>query len=1396
MRKFKKPITWRQFNRKVNQSISESEQKNKSMTVESKNSDLATIIKQLQSISIDAKNDKIGTTEPKFKWGDIVQWDVYGGILQVKVEDYLGYDDYLQDHKYHVRKIDRGSRTTANEKSLTLMKEIEKAFGVSIDDIDTLAEEGFLLKDSDSLHNKGAEFAKRIYKKTSKDAQDAKYLIYEAFKKSFNKKFPNRIEGNTIIFDGTVTMETHAYAKKIQDFVEKNNIEHIITPLELIWGHDKQQNTTTTSEKPKTISEVTYTETDKPKEEATNVDAEALTKEKKSIIQVDSSKYDTPKKENRSTKKIPTEVLENIEKNGVTIEEVEALGVPVFIYKTQITLHGNFEGLKAKRGASGYKTLIINGNGTLGVKYVGIDEKKKQLIRQAINIYNYVLENGSDEIQFSFSQDSRGTSIITRLQAKDKDEYIAIRQRLTDKLSELDKSIFVGSANIQAYRLFSTIIVQLEIGLNAIYEKDIFKFISFLTNGVIDSQAKFDAQQEQAIRIKKDQTLKWNEEDKKRDAIRRENEAKQREILIQTASEIEAKGYERYTQQDLDRQKRNSYIEFFTPQNDEVGGVSYRYHFYKIKKAFGKENLRKRVYDSKELLNEKPKEIEIDWSWKSSKTTKIDVDFGIAFKTGFEPKQVPQVQKTVVQNTASPKTVTQNTVSASNLNIQIIDYSEKSIAVFGDTKPLKEELKAIGGAFNFYLNINGKKQAGWIFSKSKRKQVEDLIGANGSVSGIDKDWYMWELPYKEYLQCVKSSSSKDKIIVFDCYGRKLDDFVLTKDKQHPYQIDREKYFIDLHKSIIKYALSKGKEVPKEVLAEYPELIKNNNMTKNNSKLKEVFENLKKISTTKSIGKLPTETSSLSEILEDLKSISTKKKSITEYPLIEDIDNQDETALNHIIEPNDVIVIDGGTETKIDTNMDAILLMNRLKSLNMGANIGQKKTIAKFVGWGGLSNVFKDIWGNEYLIDIAKTIILNKPEVSFSELVDLAYDKYKSNYFIEKSKVRRILALNMMSKEEQKDAIVSTINAFYTRREVISLMWEFISNAGYKGGAVLESSAGIGHFFGLMPLKIRQYSKLFAVEKDRLSGEILKMLYPQANVQIMGFEDANLPLGKFDLVIGNVPFAQKAPLDLSFKDICKFSMHNYFIAKSIIACKAGGVVMVITSNYTMDSGNSDFRIWATDKNGGNADFVGAIRLPSNAFKQTAGTEVTADIVIYKKRVGDIPNPLAHQNINLKTIREATYEKNTLSLMVNEYFELNPQMILGDMKFAFEAQTGGLYSQEERVCEAPENYDLLANLKKAFKLLSDDLNGLFEEVDFNDLLATTTQNTQTITESVGQMIVRDGKIFTVERFSKNGAKELVELDVPSKINIHNTMDVVKDYIVLRTTLKELLKLELES
>ena len=346
---------------------------------------------------------------------------------------------------------------------------------------------------------------------------------------------------------------------------------------------------------------------------------------------------------------------------------------------------------------------------------------------------------------------------------------------------------------------------------------------------------------------------------------------------------------------------------------------------------------------------------------------------------------------------------------------------------------------------------------------------------------------------------------------------------------------------------------------------------------------------------------------------------------------------------------------GGAKAKFRANMDAINLLKKLEFDGRQATPEEQNILSKYVGWGGLADAFdesKDNWKDE-----------------FAEL-------YAT-----------------LSPEEYAAARASTLNAHYTSPTVIKAIYEAVGNMGFQTGNILEPSMGVGNFFGCLPEQM-QDSKLYGVELDSITGRIAKQLYPQANITVAGFETTDRR-DFYDLAIGNVPFGQYQVNDRAYNKL-GFSIHNYFFAKALNQVRPGGIVAFVTSRYTMDSKDDRARKYIAER----AELLGAIRLPNNAFKANAGTDVVSDILFLQKR----------EQPSIAEPEWTQLGENADGFSINNYFIHHPEMILGR-----QSAESTQYGKQDFTVEPIEGADLSAQLHEAVQ----HIGGIYQAAELPDL-----------------------------------------------------------------------------
>lgn len=512
--------------------------------------------------------------------------------------------------------------------------------------------------------------------------------------------------------------------------------------------------------------------------------------------------------------------------------------------------------------------------------------------------------------------------------------------------------------------------------------------------------------------------------------------------------------------------------------------------------------------------------------------------------------------------------------------------------------------------------------------------------------------------------------------------------------------------------------------------------------------------------------------------------------------------------NHAIAPDDVIVPTGAVG-KFNANADAIFMLAKLEAENRNPTPEEKKVLAQYVGWGGLSKYLEvpqnsdadviDAYMNGKSVMVYKNNSWTKTQVDFTpngpidlskfdsvaELVaDIRKELAREGYSISPENVRGPMLKAMLTPEEYRSAQNSTISAHFTDRRVVDGLWNIAERLGFKGGKVLESSAGIGNIFGLMPENMRDRTSLNAYELDSLTGRMLSKLYPQANIIVDGFENSKVPVNSVDLAITNVPFGAKAPYDRLYPDLSKFSLHNYFIAKNIKMLKPGGIAIMISSASTMDANiSAKFREWVTSPSGGNSYLVGAIRLPNNAFAENAGTEVTADVLVFQKKGDNVDTSLEQPFRYTKFLKEGLDRNDdVVKIDVNEYFIDNPQQMLGEMMTSTEAGSGGLYGNGAApTLKAPDGFNMVAALNDAVNNLP--VNILENNNPTSAQLAVQEETVDAIDKKEGSLFSKNGKTYKVE----NGS------GVEQKLDTANKTKQAADYTGIKSDLLDLVKLE---
>ena len=412
--------------------------------------------------------------------------------------------------------------------------------------------------------------------------------------------------------------------------------------------------------------------------------------------------------------------------------------------------------------------------------------------------------------------------------------------------------------------------------------------------------------------------------------------------------------------------------------------------------------------------------------------------------------------------------------------------------------------------------------------------------------------------------------------------------------------------------------------------------------------------------------------------------------------------------------------EGGAKLKYARNIEAIRTLFKLEQEHRGATAEEQQVLSQYVGWGGLADAFdpnKDGWAKEY-----------------TELKGL------------------------LSEDEYAAARSSTLNAHYTSPTVIRGIYEAVECMGFRSGNILEPSMGVGNFFGMLPDCMAD-SRLYGVELDSITGRIAKMLYPQADITVAGFETTDRR-DFYDLAVGNVPFGQYKVNDKAYNKL-GFSIHNYFFAKAIDQVRPGGFVAFVTSRYTMDSKDSTARKHMAER----ADLLGAIRLPNNAFKANAGTEVVSDIIFLQKR----DRPIDHEPDWVQL------GKTEDGFAINQYFVDHPEMVLGQL-----TTESTQYGREELTVAPIEGANLADQLAEAVQHIEGQYTAA--EVDAPDI--ADAENEKHILPADPDVknfsyTVVDGEVF----YRENSVMTQVELSDTAKGRVTGMVElrqIVNDLI----------------
>ena len=418
--------------------------------------------------------------------------------------------------------------------------------------------------------------------------------------------------------------------------------------------------------------------------------------------------------------------------------------------------------------------------------------------------------------------------------------------------------------------------------------------------------------------------------------------------------------------------------------------------------------------------------------------------------------------------------------------------------------------------------------------------------------------------------------------------------------------------------------------------------------------------------------------------------------------------------------------EGGAKQKYARNIEAIRTLFKLEDEHRGATAEEQQVLSQYVGWGGLADAFdpgKDSWAKEY-----------------AELKGL------------------------LSEDEYAAARSSTLNAHYTSPVVIRSIYDAVEKMGFQSGNILEPSMGAGNFFGMLPTSMAD-SRLYGVELDSITGRIAKKLYPQADITVAGFETTDRR-DFYDLAVGNVPFGQYRVNDKAYNKL-GFSIHNYFFAKAIDQVRPGGIVAFVTSRYTMDSKDSTARKHMAER----ADLLGAIRLPNNAFRANAGTDVVSDIIFLQKR----DRPIDHEPDWVQL------GKTEDGFAINQYFVDHPEMVLGEL-----TTESTQYGREELTVAPIEGANLADQLAEAVQ----HIEGQYTEVEVETPDIADSENEKHILPADPDVknfsyTVVDGEVF----YRENSVMTQVELSDTAKGRVTGMVE-------LRQIVNELIQQQLED
>lgn len=412
--------------------------------------------------------------------------------------------------------------------------------------------------------------------------------------------------------------------------------------------------------------------------------------------------------------------------------------------------------------------------------------------------------------------------------------------------------------------------------------------------------------------------------------------------------------------------------------------------------------------------------------------------------------------------------------------------------------------------------------------------------------------------------------------------------------------------------------------------------------------------------------------------------------------------------------------------KYQDNIAAIKTLKQLEAENRNATPEEQEILSKYTGWGGMAKVF--------------------------ELGNSHYDEVKG----------------LLTNDEYAAARKSAMSAFYTSPVIIKEIYSKLSDMGFSKGKLLEPSCGVGNFIGMIPEDMQ--AKVTGIELDSLTGRIAKKLYPEAQIQICGFENSNLKSESFDVAVGNVPFGDIRVYDKKYNKE-NLLIHDYFFSKSLDMVKPGGVVAFITSKGTLDKRNDTARRLLAEK----ADFLGAVRLPNNAFKANAGTEVTSDIIFLQKRTEPITITSENEPLWIKTTKDEN------GIEMNAYFTQNPQQICGSMEMV-----SGQFGMES-TCVPNRDTKLSVQIRNAMENIQGNISTKdtkLDNVDFVDEQVEIPDSLRT-----GSYFLSSDKVY----FFEYGTATEVKLP---KSNRKQNLERMAGLIAIRDTVRQMLEMQLDS